>query len=355
MEADGDRRSQNMKEFYKYLLILAGSCSAIAATAQDIHLSQFYETPLLRNPALAGIFTGDVRVQAVYRNQWNSVTIPYQTGALSGEIKFPVGQQNDYVTTALQMTYDVAGSSHFQTTQVLPAVNYHKSLSTDRNMYLSIGFMGGVVQRQFDPSKLSFDNQYSGGNYNPGAPSGENFARYNFTYLDAGAGISFSSSIGENINYFLGAAWYHFNHPKVSFFGDKTIELDPKWEFNAGIDAPVGDNVKIIGQFNQLRQGNYLETIGGVLAGYGMQEPDPSGGMSTVMFYGGLFLRWNDAVIPVIKLEMQKYELAFSYDVNISNLNAASKGFGGFELSLSYKGFFSDRNSSLNKLRCPRF
>ncbi|HRF17259.1 MAG TPA: type IX secretion system membrane protein PorP/SprF, partial [Chitinophagaceae bacterium] len=45
-----------------------------SASAQDIHFSQFFEAPLLRNPSLAGIFTGDIRVQAVYRDQWNSVT-----------------------------------------------------------------------------------------------------------------------------------------------------------------------------------------------------------------------------------------------------------------------------------------
>lgn len=344
-----------MKKIYKFLLIPLGCSCFTHARGQDIHLSQFYETPLLRNPALAGIFTGDIRVQAVYRNQWNSVTIPYQTGALSGELKFPVGQQNDYVTAGLQLTYDVAGSSHFQTTQVYPAINYHKSLSADRNMYLSLGFMGGIVQRQFDPSKLTFDNQYSGGSYNPGAPSGENFAKYNYTYPDAGAGISFNSSIGDNINYFAGAAWYHFNHPKVSFFNDKTIELSAKWEFNAGIDAPVGDNVKIIGQFNELTQGNYREITGGALVGYGLQQMGAVENGDNVVVYGGLFLRWQDALIPVIKVEMQQYELGFSYDVNISSLNAASRGLGGFELSLSYKNFFAGRNSSLHKLRCPRF
>ena len=38
--------------------------------AQDLHFSQFYEAPLIRNPALAGLFDGDVNVQLVYRNQW---------------------------------------------------------------------------------------------------------------------------------------------------------------------------------------------------------------------------------------------------------------------------------------------
>ena len=55
---------------------------------QDINFSQFYELPLLRNPALAGIFNGNVRFTAGYRNQWESITVPYRTMALGTEIKF---------------------------------------------------------------------------------------------------------------------------------------------------------------------------------------------------------------------------------------------------------------------------
>jgi hypothetical protein len=51
--------------------------------AQHIHFSQFSETPLLRNPALAGIFYGDFRVQAVFRNQWSSVTVPFENSSLN--------------------------------------------------------------------------------------------------------------------------------------------------------------------------------------------------------------------------------------------------------------------------------
>jgi hypothetical protein len=69
-----------MKNNYKpvlliYILLQCGTINY----AQDISFSQFYDQPLLRNPALAGIFTGDVRFTASYRNQWQSVTIPYRT------------------------------------------------------------------------------------------------------------------------------------------------------------------------------------------------------------------------------------------------------------------------------------
>ena len=72
------------------LLGLLLSIAISQVNAQDIHFSQFFEAPLLRNPALAGLFNGDLRFQMVYRNQWNSITDAYQTGSLNGEYKVPV-------------------------------------------------------------------------------------------------------------------------------------------------------------------------------------------------------------------------------------------------------------------------
>jgi len=90
--------------------------------AQDIGFSQFYDQPLLRNPALAGIFNGDVRFSASYRNQWQSVTVPYRTFGVSSEIKFPLQVMNLNVTSTLglEIFRDVAGTSQFSTTQILP-------------------------------------------------------------------------------------------------------------------------------------------------------------------------------------------------------------------------------------------
>lgn len=343
-----------MKILCNILLAIICLSSCTTLLAQDIHLSQFYETPILRNPALIGIFNGDVRFQAVYRNQWNSVTIPYQTGTISGEIKFPVGNGNDYVTTGLQVTYDRAGTSKLQSTQIFPAINYHKSLNEDKSSFLSLGFMGGLVQRQFDPTNMTFNNQYNSGRFDPAAATGEEgkLALKGYSYLDAGFGLSYNSVIGEDVNYFIGGAYYHFNRAKISFYNDKNIELAPKLSFNAGITIPVDERVKVIAHYNQLHQGGYSEYIGGALIGYGLMN---EGLESTRAIYGGLFLRWNDAIIPTIKIDMDKYEVAMSYDTNISQLRTASQTFGGFEISLVFKGFLNSRNSTLERLNCPRF
>src|SRR5688500_3165931 len=76
------------------------------SVSQDIHFSQFFEAPLLRNPSLAGIFGVDFRVQRVYRNQWNSVTVPYQTASLNAEYKLPVGKGDDFLSVGGEILYD---------------------------------------------------------------------------------------------------------------------------------------------------------------------------------------------------------------------------------------------------------
>ena len=78
-----------MKEIRKIGLTIIIFIIAFSAYSQDINFSQFYELPLLRNPGLAGNFSGDFRITASYRNQWESVTVPYRTMTLGAEYKLP--------------------------------------------------------------------------------------------------------------------------------------------------------------------------------------------------------------------------------------------------------------------------
>ncbi len=322
--------------------------------AQDIHFSQFFETPLLRNPALAGIFSGDFRLQAVYRNQWNSVTVPYQTTSLNAEYKLPVGHGDDFLTIGGEILYDKSGTIALTATHVLPVLNYHKSLSSERNMYLSAGFSAGVVQRKFDRSKITTNSQFDGQNYDPTLSNGESFANAGYLYFDGSAGISFNTQIGENEdnNIFFGAAYQHFNKSaKVSFYNSPDVELVPKIVFSAGVRMSVSDYSYITFHSDYSNQGGSSEIIGGAI--YSLKLDDPV--ESHYVISGGLMVRWNDALIPVAKFDVKPLTFAISYDVNVSALKTASQGRGGFELSLSYQKYFERNNSSREAVRCPRF
>jgi type IX secretion system PorP/SprF family membrane protein len=332
-------------------LIFAGK----HAFAQDVHLSQFYETPLMRNPALAGIFTGDLRVQVAYRNQWQSTGVPFQTSVLSAEYKFPVGRGNDFLTAGLSSFYDVAGSSKLRTLQLMPAVNFHKSLNAEKNRYLSLGFMGGIVQRSFNAKDLTFDNQYTTRGFDPTAPTGEIFSGLQRSFADMAVGLSYNSSIASGGNFYIGASLWHFNKPTERFINEE-ITLDFKWQANAGIKLLVNDNVEFTTEANYVRQGQYSELVGGPMFTYLFTEmTDPANNMKRLAVSGGAMVRLNDAVIPVVRLEYNNLNIGFSYDLNTSKLRTASQGRGGYELTLSWKTFTNEDNSAVDDVRCPRF
>ena len=180
-------------------LIIVMMLACYCSQAQDIHFSQFYETSILRNPALTGIFTGDYKVGVIYRSQWSSISKPYQTALVNAETRIPVrGMANDFVSIGLLAYYDKAGSVSLQTLGLYPALNYNKSLSSENNTYLSVGFTGGFIQRSFDPSKATFDNQYQNGRFDPAYSSGEVLPDPSFTQLDAGAGVNFNTTTGKD-------------------------------------------------------------------------------------------------------------------------------------------------------------
>jgi hypothetical protein len=207
--------------------------------------------------------------------------------------------------------------------------------------------MGGVVQRRIDRSKMTTNSTYDNG------IDGEIFVNPSYLYLDGSVGMSYNSNLNSNPdnNYFLGVAYHHFNRPKVSFYRDPKIELFPKWVFSGGIRFGVSDISYLTVQADHSIQGGFQETVGGAMYGLKLGE-DPEHPLYTI--HGGAFLRWNDALIPTIKIDYSAFSFAISYDVNISKLKPSSYGRGGYEVSISYIGLRKN-NSSIEAVRCPRF
>ncbi len=324
------------------------------SNAQDFSFSQFYEKPLLRNPALAGVFDGDIRVIGIFRNQWQSVTIPYQTSGASVETKFSIGNADDYLTLGLQMTNDVAGDIKLKRTQLLPVINFHKSLNQDYDSYLSMAFMAGNVSSQFDASKLQLDDQFVNGSFNANNPTMQMFNRTSVNYWDLSAGLSYSMSFGESGSFYVGASMFHVNQPKVGFYtNNETTTLSNKFTINTGLTTPTGENNRLVFFADYYSQAKNKQVIGGALYGIDLFQYYDSEDKLTL--YLGGFYRWKDAFIPIVKLDVYKFSLGMSYDVNTSQLKTASQSRGGFELAASYRSKLNIRAAGAEKMRCVKF
>jgi type IX secretion system PorP/SprF family membrane protein len=319
--------------------------------AQDLHFSQFYEFPLLRNPALAGIFSGNFRLTAAYRNQWQSVTVPYRTMAVSGECKLLRGfSTGDFITAAVQATNDVAGDSRLQRTQIFPVINYHKLLNEEKTTFLSLAFMGGPVSEHFDATKLRFDDQFVNGAYSASNPTRQQFGSTGFTYWDASVGVSFKTSLTNAINMYVGGGLFHLAQPTIAFTEAYDVRLNRKWGLNAGLSAWINNQDKLVFYADYFMQGGDRLIQGGGLYTHSFDE---SGEEATLSVAIGGTLRWQDAFVPIIKLYTHQLGIGLSYDVNISKLKTASQFRGGFELSLSYIGLWQRLAESLEKVECP--
>ena len=65
----------------KHLLLIAIVIAFNVCNAQDIHFSQYMNSNQLINPALTGMFRGDLMAQVQYKDQWNSWNNGYKDGA----------------------------------------------------------------------------------------------------------------------------------------------------------------------------------------------------------------------------------------------------------------------------------
>ncbi len=344
-----------MKFFYSLLLFFFLLTPVCIFAQADIHYSQFYETTILRNPSLAGVFSNNYKIGIFYRNQWSSITYPFQTIQINGEYRLSIGRNsNDFLSIGILGYNDQAGDLDQKITGLYGAVNYNKSINPDRNSYLSVGFAGGYLQYSFDPSKATFNNQFVSGIFDPANPSLENLPIPKMTMYDIGAGANynFTSGPSQNATYMIGISGYHFTQPVFSYFRSFTYKQNIRLNFNAGMVRELNENVILQVHANYANQGTYDEVVGGALLGWRTFEAFTE---TTFEIYGGILYRYRDAIIPVVKLKHKHMGIGLSYDVNNSSLKKASNMQGGFELTAFITGDYPPAKGPYRKTVCPRF
>jgi len=110
------------------------------ANAQDPHFSQFYNAPMLLNPAVTGLLQGDFRAVTNYRSQWSSISTPFQT--MSASVDMNVMNQltkKDLFGLGLVVLNDVAGEASLKNTQVGLSFAYNKDMTGRGNHFVGIG------------------------------------------------------------------------------------------------------------------------------------------------------------------------------------------------------------------------
>jgi hypothetical protein len=301
------------KNFFIWMI---GFYSAIGTKAQDAEFSQFYAAPLHLNAALAGISYGP-RFNLNYRNQWPGIEKGFVTYAASYDQH--IDKIRGGVGIALNADRIAGGVIQNYSVQAM----YAYQLSFAKKLGIKLALSGGMLVRQLNWNKLTFQDQIH--------------PVYGFVNA-LGVPNPTSEIVPENTNLIMpdfGAGFLVFT-PKL-YAGAGLKHLTPLKKKD---DVFLSPNILLVQQsnFSQLNIGAYFHY--------------------NYIYIGSFYrntLRNTDAVIALLGFKIQYVRIAYSYDFTVSKLSLNSGG--AHEVSLTFN--WGGDNNSLNpkgsssQLSCP--
>src|SRR5437868_11296024 len=160
------------------------------ALGQDLHFSQFFNSPLTTNPANTGFIPdGDYRLGVNFRNQWSAImTVPYKTMSAFGDVQVMRNKmETGWLGLGGVILHDVAGSGNLTSTRLYGSVAYHQMINA--GSLVSVGFNVGISNKSINVTNLKFPDQFDGKFFDNHLPTGVSLDRTSISYLDLQAGI----------------------------------------------------------------------------------------------------------------------------------------------------------------------
>lgn len=302
------------------------------AGAQDPHFSNYRHSPLSLNPALAGFYNGGYRASFNYRNQWSILPEPFVT--FSAGIDMPIYVRDTKFAGGLYFLNDKSGSPELSVTKVF--ANFGYMLESNEHT-IGFSFQPGYVMKSIS-SGLSLPDQYNPqtGEFDPDMPTGEPLFNDAVNYLDMNAGLVY----GLNLRTFkpkVGVAFFHLTQPQENFLKDsEENKVRMRMAIHANFKYFVKDEIFVDPHIYTTSVSGVSNTIIGVNGGYRFEK----GSVLENAFFGiasrNGFSENPDAVILSLGAGIAGFDVAFGYDINVSDLKTNSGSNRSFEVSLLY-------------------
>ncbi|HSH64648.1 MAG TPA: PorP/SprF family type IX secretion system membrane protein [Bacteroidia bacterium] len=335
----------------KIISVLFTLCIVAQLAAQDIHLSQFYASDHLLNPAKIGDFDGDYRFTANYRNQWRQVNSnPLNTYIVSFDKA--LHYYSHELDCGVMVARDEFTAYGVTTTKILLSGAYGYTTETGHNF--RVGIQPGLVFRDSKISGQTFPSQwdYDQGDFIKDLPNNEKSLNANLTQFDLDLGVQWSKNYTKATPK-IGFAVDHLNMPKDTYFNEVKDRLRIRKVFHAELDYRTNEKLTLQPKLLWQWTAKANDLVVGANAKYKLPNKTITSVFAGAYYRSGA-VRIADAVIPVVGLSIKQFDLGFSYDVNISTLSTDVKSRRStFEVSLIYTG--ASLKPKIKTLPCDRY
>jgi type IX secretion system PorP/SprF family membrane protein len=345
---------KRIKNIRSLIVLLVAHSLWPAASSQDLHFSQFMNSPLMTNPANTGFIPdGDYRIGANYRNQWSTITaFPYKTMSVFGDMQTMQNEDNTgWLGLGGVILRDVAGTGSLTSTKIYGSIAYHQMVNA--GSLVSLGFNVGWANKNINTSNLSFPSQWNGKFFDVhNSTVSPKLDVNNINYLDIQVGGNYAYFPTENVYLNAGFSAMHVNRPRESFFDaqqgvDNRIPVRYTGFLNGSFK--LNDRVIVNPNVYASLQAKSYEIVGGLNAHYNLS------GDGEKVLIAGAYYRYKDAVIPMIGLGLKDYTFTFTYDATMSDLKTYNNGRGALEFSLIKQGVVDRYRGNSRESMCPTF
>ncbi len=356
-QSNWPRVTRGRKSLFLKAVLLPLSCVmsfCYQAVAQDMHFSQWFNSPLSTNPANTGFIPdADYRLGVNYRNQWSSImSVPYKTMSIWGDAQvFRDRIESGWLGLGGLILRDVAGSGGLTSTKVFGSAAYHQMLGVAH--LLSFGMNVGWANKRINTSALKFPDQFDGKFFDSNLPTSVVLDAPNVSYFDMQVGLNYAFFPTDKLYINGGLSAWHLNKPRESFFKSDEPGADGRIapRYNAFGNASIKLNDQVI--VNPMAYYSFTTKTSELVAGGNVQYNLSGDGESQLI--GGLYYRNGDAVIPMVGFVWKSLKLMFTYDATTSSLNQYNYSRGAFEFALMQNGFYNEYNGDRRQSMCPSF
>ncbi len=344
--------TNKIKVFKIFSLLFCASFFIKEAQSQDLHFSQFFNNPLLTNPANTGFIPdADYRLGASYRNQYSNImAVPYKTMSIYGDAQVLRNRiETGWLGLGGVILHDVAGTGSLTSTKIYGSIAYHQMLGL--SSLLTAGFNVGWANKRIDQSKLTFPDQFDGKFFDGTQPTSVMLTNNNVSYFDMQVGMNYAYFPSQDIYINAGYSIHHVNRPRETFFADDVSDDRLAMRQIAFLNGiyKVNDQVIINPNIYYTTQARASELVLGLNGAYNLS------GDGSKQFIAGLYYRYQDAVIPMVGLEVNNMRFTFSYDVTTSSLKNFNHSMGATEFNVMRKGFYNEYFGDKRQSLCPTF
>lgn|GEM_PF-6560818 len=306
------------------------------------------------NPALSGA-TGFYRLNFDSRSQWKSLGNPFKTTQASFDIalsKDDTKKQGGYFGLGFYALSDAGGEFNFAQKQVMLSAAYHLKMTAQSR--LSVGFQTGLVQHRLDQGDGRWGSQFTGIEYDPSRPSGEQIGSDAYSDLSLGLGMHYAwSQAKAKRGYSLapgfsaGASALQVASAEIQKSGGLRSELFPRYNAYLRGVWPISEPLGIEPSYLFRMESGTVSHLFGADLRYVITDGEAFiSKAKPFSVAGGFLIRSNEAVVLRGNVRWSDFNVSIAYDFATSDVRQYVSGRGGFEVGFGW--WVADRKQKPN-------